>query len=92
MGENVKRSEPVQACDSQNEAGVVCMCTFVHKLEVFIRRGTVAVVFNGFLRFLPFLNRWTRADLYFPKHREFLETLRQVWHYIDISVTRIKNY
>ena len=58
--------------DSQNEAGadiLGVMCTFVQIMLVFIHRGTIARVFNSILRFLPFLNRWTRADLYFPKHR-----------------------
>ena len=40
------------------------------------------------VRFLCPAARWTRADVYFPKHREFLQTFRQVWSYIDFAAAR----
>ena len=40
------------------------------------------------VRFLCPAARWTRADVYFPKHREFLQTFRQVWSYIDFPAAR----
>ena len=50
------------------------------------------LVLASTMRFLPFSHRWTRADLYFPKHRELLKTLRQVWSYIDFPAAQCHRF
>ena len=70
------------------EAGGSLRWIFVHESIVLELLTLSLLVLASIVRFLPFSHRWTRAGLYFPKHRELLKTLRQVWRCIDFPAAQ----